>query len=300
VLEHGCSGSWIFKSKPDMKIKFYNINGKVVPSQEARILVNDVGLLRGYGVFDFFPFQEGVIVFEEDYFKRFYSSASKMQLAVPVPKKVLAYRVNELIDTNGFANGYIKLVLTGGYARDGYTPGINNLFILQHPEFNYNPDIYSKGARLILQKYSRQKADVKTLDYSNVLINRNVLEENQALDFLYHNGRRIAETSRANFFIVDSSNCLKTTKDSILGGITRKHVIKLASDHTTILEDEIRLEDIPHATEAFMTSTTKGVMPVTKINHLPIGNGKVGPVSLELKERFYTYVSRYIKSKKIS
>lgn len=282
-----------------MKIRFYNINGKITPSKEAKILVNDLGLLRGYGVFDFFPFQEEIVVFEEDYFNRFYSSAKKMHLEVPIPKPVLAYRVNELIEANGFSEGYIKLVLTGGYARDGYTPSINNLFILQHPEINYSPEIYQKGARLILQKYSRQKADVKTLNYSNVLINRNVLESNQALDFLYHNGRSIAETSRANFFMVDPSGCIRTTRDSILGGITRKHVLKLASDHATVLEDEIRLEDIPLAKEAFITSTTKGIMPVTMINDLPLGGGNVGPVSIELRERFYTYVTRYIKSRKI-
>ncbi len=277
-----------------MTIKYHNLNGTLTPVEEAQIFVNDVGLLRGYGIFDFFPIRHGYPVFVEDYFDRFYRSADLMDLEVPVSREALLARVVNLAASNGLSRGYTKLVLTGGYAADGYHPGPSNLFVLQHADVHYPSQMYTAGVRLLLQRFTREHPVIKTLNYINVLQHRQVLKEAGALDLLYHDGRWISETSRANFFVVDDQGVLHTSQAMALGGISRKHLIVCAREQGyTVAEGPIAIDQLPTVGEAFLTSTTKGVLPVTKINDLVIGSGRVGPVTVALAEHYVNYVEQW-------
>ncbi|MBK8502949.1 MAG: hypothetical protein IPL46_12470 [Saprospiraceae bacterium] len=126
-------------------IRYHNLNGQIVDVAQAQIGVNDVGLLRGYGIFDFFPIINGNPLFESDYFDRFYLSADLMSLEVPIGRALLHERVVDLAIRNEISRGYTKLVLTGGYADDGYTPGKNNLFILQHDDVKMTRHLIRTG-----------------------------------------------------------------------------------------------------------------------------------------------------------
>jgi branched-subunit amino acid aminotransferase/4-amino-4-deoxychorismate lyase len=271
-------------------IRYHNLNGQIVKIAQAQIGVNDVGLLRGYGIFDFFPIIYGRPLFERDYFDRFYLSANLMNLEVPVNRAELHDRVVDLASRNEISRGYTKLVLTGGYADDGYTPGKNNLFILQHGDVKNDPESYSTGITLVLQKYLKDQPRIKTLHYANALKNRQMLTEANAMDLLYHDGRHIRETSRANFFIVDKTGKIHTTKADVLSGITRKHVIKVArTKDLEVVEGAMPISMLLEAEECFITSTTKGVLPVRKISDYIIGQGVAGPLSRELQTYYRQY-----------
>ena len=271
-------------------VKYHNLNGEIVNASQAQIYVNDVGLLRGYGIFDFFPVVNFKPLFEEDYFNRFFTSAQLMNLTVPISRAELHDRVVQLAKENQIGKGYMKLVLTGGYAADGYTPGISNLFILQHEDINKDPAVYAKGITLLLQKYLKDQPQIKTLHYANALKKRDILAETGAMDLLYHDGRNIRETSRANFFIVDQNDQLHTTEADVLSGITRKHVINVARKQGySVYEERLPLTDLLEAKECFITSTTKGILPVSRINDLVVGSGKAGEVSIRLQECYLRY-----------
>src|SRR5690606_8430049 len=108
---------------------------------------------------------------------------------------------------------------------------------------------------------------IKTLNYSNILKNRDLLSREKAMDLLYHDGRYIRETSRANFFIINHQGQILTTEEDVLPGVTRRHVIRTArSQGYTVIEGPLPLYRLTEATECFITSTTKGVLPVTRIN----------------------------------
>ena len=271
-------------------IQYHNLNGQIVKVAQAKIGVNDVGLLRGYGIFDFFPIVNGMPLFENDYFNRFYRSADLMGLEVPVSRSELHSRVVDLASLNGISRGYTKLVLTGGYADDGYTPGKNNLLILQHDDVKNDPASYSNGITLVLQKYLKDEPRIKTLHYANVLKNRKILADANAMDLLYHDGRYIRETSRANFFMVDLAGKIFTTEAGVLSGITRKHVIKVArSKGMEVIEEVMPISKLLDAEECFITSTTKGVLPVTKVNEFIVGQGVPGPISQKLQAYYLDY-----------
>ncbi len=281
-------------------ISNYMINGELVPVKEAQISVLDLGLLRGYGIFDFFPFENSRLVFIQDYLDRFFASATKMQLEPPDDRQALLANIMKVIRSNGQPNGYIRLVLTGGDSADGYSPVVNNLYILQYDPIYYDSAMYDKGVKLTLQRFNRERPDVKTLNYANPLRHRDLIREVGAMDVLYHDGRCVHETSRANFFMVDSKQRIHSSPNTVLQGITRLHVLKVASRHYEIINSPVELSAVVYAHEAFITSTTKGVLSVTQIDDLIIGKGKPGPVTGKIADMFQDYLRNHLETESLA
>ena len=274
---------------------FHDINGRIVKAEDALISVFDIGLLRGYGIFDFFPVKSGYPIFIEDYYNRFFASASRMKLVPPVDRIELHERVVRIILHNKMQDGYVKLVLTGGSAPDGYTPQINNLYILKHDPVSYSDHYFKVGIRLILQDYQRAKPTIKSLNYANAILHRDLTQSLEATDLLYHDGRNIQETSRANFFLIDKNNVLRTNPDITLHGITRKHLIALAkSNGLKVEENQLPLEEITRAREAFITSTTKALIPVRQINDHHIALGSQMTITNKLRSAFLQHIDQYV------
>jgi branched-subunit amino acid aminotransferase/4-amino-4-deoxychorismate lyase len=103
-----------------------------------------------------------------------------------------------------------------------------------------------------------------------------------AEDVLFHYGGQIFETTRANFFIVDRGGTVITAGSGILGGITRSKVLEAARRHFPVEERGVGLSELKTAREAFITSSTKRVMPVVQVDDLTIGSGKPGETTLRL------------------
>jgi len=118
-----------------------------------------------------------------------------------------------------------------------------------------------------------------------------------ATDLLFHREGVISETTRANFFVVNAQNQLLTSADSILRGITRKQILGLAKEHYEVIEGTLTLDDLQSAKEAFITSSTKGPMPVVLVDRIRIGSGEVGPVAKHLRQLFITHQETYLKNK---
>lgn len=270
-------------------LEFIDLNGDILGGDKRKIMVSDLAFMRSHGIFDFFPIRYGKAVFEDDYFDRFYSSAQKMNLLVPINRKELRIRIHTLSEENQQADGFIKLILTGGYSPDGFRPAPScNLVLIQYAPIYHN-GISPVGVNLRLQRYDRYLPSVKSLNYSNSIRQFDQMQAANQIDVLYHNGKIIAETSRANFFIIDQYGKLKTSKDSLLQGITRKQLLKVAQDIVDVDQQALLIDDIVFAKEAFITSTTKLILPVTQINRFVIADGQIGPVSKKL----YIYLDRF-------
>ena len=278
-------------------IKFASVNGEIVPAEGASIGVTDLGLLRGYGMFDFLLILNGQPLFVEDYLDRFWRSAHQLKLKVPLDRDQLMAHIQQLIEANGLDNASMRLVLTGGYASDGYSPSEKaNLIIIEHEYPTYTPDKYEKGIKLLLHEYQRQFPTIKTTNYVVGILMQEELQKAGADDLLFHHGGLITETTRANFFIVLPGDRIVTAGDGILEGITRKHTLMLARKHYQVEERQPALEELKTATEAFITSSTKRVMPVVQVSDVVIGNGQPGPVSKHLLELLKEAEAAYLKN----
>ena len=265
-----------------MTSNYVYINGDFVLKEEAKILITDLSVQRGYGIFDYFKTINNQPVFLDDHLDRFYFSAREMFLPVDMDRDKLKDIFKQLIEKNNLPDSGIRITLTGGYSADGYLPAKPNVFITQLP-FSYNADNFEKGTRLVTYEHQRQLPQVKTIDYLQAIRLQTFIKENNADDVLYYSASGISECPRANFFVVNDKNEIITPAKNILAGITRKKI--LAVEGLNVKEGTIHLEDIATAKEAFVTSTSKIILPVLEINGTSIGNRKPGEITSALFKR---------------
>ena len=109
-----------------------------------------------------------------------------------------------------------------------------------------------------------------------------LVKEKNAADVLYHHNNMVTEFPRANFFMVTNKDILVTAANNILEGITRKKILELAKDFIKAEVRDISMNELMHAKEAFLSSTTRRILPVVKIEDHLIGNGQPGNITKQL------------------
>ncbi len=278
-------------------IKFYSINGTLIPIEKAVIKVNDLALLRGYGAFDFFKIYKGKPVFLEDHLDRFNNSAHYLNLEIPFTREQLISKIEEVISSNNMESGGIRLILTGGYSSNGFLPGIPNLLILAHPLPVYPDHFYTRGVKLITHQYVRETPYTKTTNYLIPIKLQREIATAEAIDVLYHDGSFISESSRSNFFIVNQQGTIITSDKDALEGITRKNVLKVAQKHFEVTIRPIAIKEAQEAREAFITSTTKGIMPVRQVDFWRINKGVIGTTTRRLMGLLKQQIEDYLMEK---
>ena len=243
------------------------INGNYVEIEQASIPINDLGIQRGYGVFDFLRVAGDKPLFIDDHLDRFYVSAEVMRLNIEQERAELKSIIQQLINTNDLNHSGIRLILTGGASDDGYKINEPRLSIIQQ-RLKPPPDkLPETGIRLVSNEYQRQLPHIKTTDYLMAIWLQPWMKENNADDILYHTNELITECPRSNFFIINKQHVLITPKEKILHGITRKKIIAIAKKlGIEVQEKDIQLSEISEIKEAFITSSTKRMLPVSKID----------------------------------
>ncbi len=258
------------------------LNNEMVSAEKAFLHVRDLSIQRGYGIFDFFKIEDGHPFFLNEYLTRFYNSADVMRLPVPHTHDELKSIIYQLIEKNNIADSGIKMILTGGYSEDGYHPAAPNLIMTQQPLTLPGKEQIEKGVKIITHEYVRDLPSAKTINYSMGIWLINKIKEHGAYDVLYHQNNIVSEFPRCNFFMMRKDGTVVTPKDRVLHGITRKNILNLASKRYPTEEGTITLDDILQAKEAFLTSTTKRIVPIVQVNNSLINEGKPGSVSLSL------------------
>ncbi len=263
------------------------LNNRFIPLVEAAIPVNDLGLQRGYGIFDFMRVTKDVPLFQEDHLDRFYSSAAAMRLPVQQNKEELKAIIKQLIQKNALPDSGIKILLTGGASPDGYQPGTPNLLITQQLIAPPPHTILLPGYKLVTYPHQRQLPEIKTTDYLIAIRMQPWMKEKGADDILYYQNGIVSECPRSNFFIVTQNKTLITAGKNILKGITRKQILFIAIDLGIQMEErEISLEDIQQAREAFISSSTKRLIPVIQVDNTCLPPFSSGSVTAKLFNAF--------------
>jgi branched-subunit amino acid aminotransferase/4-amino-4-deoxychorismate lyase len=260
------------------------LNDGFIEEKNACLHVSDLSIQRGYGIFDYCRTSANTPVFLEAHISRFFHSSKLMHLDVPMSKKELQTVIHLLIEKNNIPQSGIRMLLTGGYSPDSYEIIQPNLIILQHPLTIRQPAPSGRGIKVITHEYAREFPEAKTINYSMGIWLQRKIQENNAVDVLYHNQGEISEFPRSNFFLVTKNDTIVTPKKNILYGITRKKILELASKNFLVEERTVTLKEIEGAQEAFMTSTTKRILPITQIDDIVVGSGRPGNISIFLNE----------------
>jgi branched-chain amino acid aminotransferase len=282
-----------------MALKIW-LGDRLVDEADAKISVFDHGLLYGDGVFEGIRIYNGRIFEFEAHIRRLYESAKVLRLVIPMNKEQLCSAVEKTVEANGVTDGYIRLVVTRGIGTLGLNPFICEeamVFIIASTIQPYPEELYEKGLRVISATTVRNHPlaippQVKSLNYLN-----NILAKIEALDFevpeaiMYNHEGYVAEATVDNVFIVmDGVIYVPPVQAGALDGITRRVVLSLAKkENIEVIEKNLTRFDLYTCDEFFLTGTAAEVIGVVEIDGRIIGDGKPGPVTKLLREKFFKY-----------
>jgi len=255
------------------------LNDQFIESGKASLHISDLAIQRGYGIFDFFRVRDNVLLYVDDHLERFLRSASIMHLEPPASKEKLLITLQELVTKNNLPDSGIRMILTGGYSPDAYLPVKPNFIIMQSP-LEIIDSLLPKTVSIITHEFVRDIPDAKTINYTMGIWLQKKIKEQQADDVLYHMNGAVTEFPRCNFFIVTQDNTLLTPDKNALKGVTRKRILELGG--LRVKEGTVTLDSIREAKEAFLTSSTKRIQAIVKVDGRPVGNGKAGELTTEL------------------
>lgn len=271
------------------------LNDQFVASEKATLHISDLAIQRGYGIFDFFRVRENVLLYVDDHLDRFLQSASIMHLSAPGTKDELLLILKELLQKNNLPDSGIRMILTGGYSPDAYQPVTPNFIIMQSPLVILYSSV-PKSISIITHEFVRDIPEAKTINYSMGIWLQKKIKEQQADDVLYHTHGVVTEFPRCNFFIVTKDNTIITPDKNALKGVTRKRIFELAQSSFTIKEGPVTLDDIREAKEAFLTSSTKRIQAIVKVDGQPVGNGMPGEITSELLGRLLQTEKEFVSN----
>jgi len=280
-----------------MSLQIY-INGKLYDKEDAKISVYDHGLLYGDGVFEGMRSYGGRVFRLDQHLHRLWNSAKAIWLEMPLSPQALADGVNETLRANDIDDGYVRLLVTRGAGTLGLDPNRTSnpqvIIIADRIEL-YPEEYYQNGLELVTVSTIRNhpaalSPRIKSLNYLN-----NILAKIEGLQagciealMLNHKGE-VAECTGDNIFIVRDGVLYTPPIDAgILEGITREAVIELARNASLeVHETPLTRHDVFIAQECFLTGSAAEVVPVVKLDSRTIGDGKPGPITHDLSERFH-------------
>lgn len=246
-------------------------NNQIQSIESAGVPVTDLLVQRGYGIFDFLRVANDKPLFIDDHLDRFFHSAQVMRLNIPQTRADIKAIVNELIQKNKLPYSGMRLLIAGGDAPDGYTIEHPHLIIIQAPLAEPTVHLPETGIKLATYNYQRQIPEVKTTDYLMAIWLQPWMKEQGADDILYHHNGVVSECPRSNFFLVTKDNVLVTASKNMLKGVTRKNILNIcATHHIPFEERDVNISEFTDAKEAFITSSTKRIIPVHQINDLTL------------------------------
>ncbi|MFZ2145754.1 MAG: branched-chain-amino-acid transaminase [Sedimentisphaerales bacterium] len=282
-----------------MALKIW-LDGKLVEEEDAKISVFDHGLLYGDGVFEGIRVYNGRVFELEAHIKRLYDSAKAIRLDVPLSRSKLISAVEKTVEANGVIDGYIRLLVTRGVGNLGLNPFVcenSSLIIIADNIQLYPEELYEKGMKVISATTVRNHPlaippQVKSMNYLN-----NILAKIEALDYevpeaiMYNHEGYVAEATGDNVFIVrDGVIYAPPVEAGSLEGITRGIVIRLAKEENLeVVEKNLTRFDLYVCDEFFLTGTAAEVIGIVEIDGRIISDGKPGPITKLLRQKFFKY-----------
>lgn len=275
----------------------YYVNGNFMNASSASLPLNDLGLIRGYGVFDVLRTYNRVPFRLRAHVERLQKSGRDILIESPWSTDEIGRIVHETLARNYADNANlgdvnVRLVLTGGPAEDGFTPSNKpSLMVMLLPVSEKDAALYASGGRLITVEMERFMPQVKSLNYITAIMAARQAQEAGAVEALYRTEDGfVTEGTRTSFFVVQGERLI-TSSHPILDGITRRVVMEIGADRLEVAEEPISYAQLRSVDEAILVGTTKEVLPIVQIDEIQIGNGKPGPVTRELMRMFEAYVA---------
>lgn len=284
-------------------MKIVYLNGAFLPPEQAQVSVLDRGFLFGDGVYEVIPVYNQRLFRVQEHLARLQKSLSAIRLEINISEQAWVNIFAELVTKNLEAQGEnqaIYLQITRGYAPERshlFPQSLQPTIFAQTMPFKILPlaTLDAGMSAITLPDTRWQQCFIKA-----IALLPNVLFYQQAKDAGVHEAilirdGEVTEASTSNIFIVEKG-VIKTPPLSpyLLGGITRDFILELAQTHhknhevTVIKETQLR-----HADEVWVTSSTKEIYPIVKLDNKPVGAGVPGPVWRQMIKIYRDYIKDF-------
>jgi len=274
-----------------------NVNGVITAPEDAKISVLDHGLLFGDSVYETLRTYHGKPFLFSRHFARLTRSAEGIHLELPWTKEET---LNEVRRTLVPGECRIRLLITRGIGElsaDTETCTDPTPIIIVVPLIVPPERVYREGVDVVISSVRRSGrfADIKSGSLIHqVLALREAKSKGAFEAILLTDGGKLSDGITSNIYLVRDGTLLTPSHDaSIVEGITRRAVLELADDMgITVSQGLFDVEEIRKADEMFLTSTTREVVPIARVDSKPVGNGRPGPVTTRLLEAYRRAVDR--------
>lgn len=272
------------------------VNGRYVPHRLAQVHIEDRGYQFADGVYEVILIHDARLIDEEPHLDRLGYSLNELRIPWPMTRPALGFVMRELIGRNGVAHGIVYLQVTRGVAaRDHKFParGAPSLVVTTRRQ---KPAAAATGVAVVSRSDLRwRRCDIKSVSLlPNILAKQAAVEEGAFEAWLVDDAGRITEGTSTNAWIVTRAGRLVTRNLSgaILSGVTRLSLLQLCRSEGVAFEERpFSLAEAKEAAEAFLTSTTSLVLPVTRIDGQVVGDGRPGPLTMKLREHYQRYLA---------
>ena len=274
------------------------VNGRYVPHREAAVHIEDRGYQFADGVYEVVPVYNGILVDEDLHLDRLDRSLSELRIDEPMSRPALKLISRELMRRNGLSNGFLYMQVTRGVApRDHKFPkNVKPAVVMTTRQTKpHSKQLLEEGLKVITVADQRwDRCDIKSVSLlPNILGKQAAVEAGAYEAWQVDKDGLVTEGTSTNAWIVTQDNKVVTrdATHSILGGITRHTLLTLIRNEGYDLEERaFSVEEAKEAKEAFLTSSTSLVLPITELDGQPIGNGHPGILTGKLRQVYIDYM----------
>ena len=291
-----------------------NVDGVVAPIGEARIPVMDRGFLYGDSIYEVFRTYGGIPLFYDEHWERLENSARLIHLRLQLTREEMMREIRRTFRASGASEAgqdvYVRYCITRGEGPVDLFPDpklATRYVIIVKELLPWREDFYSRGVRLAVSLTRRNpinalNPNIKGGNYLNNVLGVMEARELGADDCIMLNeAGLVTESSNSNvFFVIDGDIVTPDESAGQLRGLTREALNEACAAHgLDILSHDISLQDAANATESFITSATREVMPVRSLLfpdgrtlEFPEGGGDL---TRQAMAHYKEYVERYLR-----
>jgi branched-chain amino acid aminotransferase len=283
-----------------------NVNGVIIPPTEASISIFDRGFLYGDSIYEVTYSENGSLIFFEEHLDRLFNSAALLNMELYLSREQIVSEAIKTLTYSKLERAYIRIIVTRGETQIGLDPSKsfkNNFVIIVKPQIKHAPSIYENGLKVCIASVLRN--DINAIDPNvksgNYLNNVMAISEAKEKGFddaiMVNRNGELTEGTTFNLWMVSNGVIYTPPKESgLLKGITRSKVIELCNENKLPLRVEsFGVDEILNCDEAFITSSTKGIMHIKQINQNILGSSlEDWPVTIRLKKLYSELIQREI------
>jgi len=285
-----------------MKAEKIWMDGKMVDWDEAKVHVCTHALHYGSGVFEgirAYETESGTAVFRlKEHIDRLFNSAKIFKMDIPYTKEEFRQAVKDTIKANRLKSGYIRPLIYRGFEQLGLNPftcPVNCTIAVWEWGAYLGEEALTKGIKTKISSYARsyinstsQKAKICGNYVNSIFAKMEAIEAGVDEAILLDTNGYVTEGSGENVFWVRDGEVYTTPTATVLKGITRDAIIKIAGDmNYQVQEKYICRDELYISDEVFFTGTAAEVTPIREIDNYQIGEGKRGPITENIQKKFF-------------